>query len=183
MSIFRKLSLLAVLTFFCSLVWALTPAQLATLKAAIQAETDPAFVTARTFGQTSVMRDFYNAPSTFVVRRVTVLTKEIGPILNYVAVSNLSTINRDRATTFVTLNPDSFTPSADVETYWDSTFGGALGGQGQTTRDALSALWRRFATRAERLFATGTGTALAPGALVFSGALSDQDISAALELP
>lgn len=155
--------------------------QLQTLKAAILAETDPAFVLARTQGQTSVMRDFFNANSTFVVRKKLVNSKDIGPVLNYVAVSNLTTINRDRATTFVILNPDTFAPTADVEAYWDTTFAGALGGQGQATRDALVALWRRFATRFERLFATGTGTSVAPGAIVVEGPITDADIGAALE--
>jgi hypothetical protein len=115
-----------------------------------------------------------------VVRRTSVQSAEIGPILNYVAVSNLTTINRDRATTFVALNKDSFVPTADVESYWDTTFAGALGGQGQATRDALVALWRRFAKRGERLFATGTGTTVSPGALAYEGSISNGDIVAAL---
>jgi len=97
-------------------------------------------------------------------------------------VSSLTTANRDRATTFLMLNPENFEPTADVESYWDTTFGGALGGQGQATRDALVALWRRAATRGEALYATGTGTAIAPGVLVFEGTISDADISAALSL-
>jgi hypothetical protein len=160
----------------------LTPAQLQTLRTAIDAETDPAFVTARTLGQTPTMTAWFNAASTFVVRRKRVQSSEIGPVLNYVAVSNLTTGNRDRATTFLMLNPENFEPTADVESYWDSTFSGALGGQGQATRDALVALWRRAATRGEALYATGTGTAIAPGVLVFEGTISDADISAALSL-
>jgi hypothetical protein len=159
----------------------LTPAQLPTLKAAILAETDPAFVTARTNGQTPLMAAFFNDPSTFVVRRSRVMSSEIGPALNYVAVSNLTTLNRDRATTFVVLNPDSFAPTADVEAYFETTFNGALGGEGANTRATLQALWRRFARRGERLYATGTGTTQAPGALVFEGAITDADIGAALE--
>ena len=42
----------------------MTPQQLQALKAAILAETGRAFAQARTLGQTSVMRDFYNANST-----------------------------------------------------------------------------------------------------------------------
>jgi hypothetical protein len=160
----------------------MTPAQLQTLRTAIDAETDPAFVTARTLGQTSLMAGFYNSDSAFVVRRSRVASSEIGPVLNYVAVSSLTVANRDRATVFLTLNPESFQPTADVEAYWDSTFGGALGGQGQATRDALVALWRRAATRGEALYATGTGTAATPGTLVFEGTISDANIGAALEL-
>jgi hypothetical protein len=160
----------------------MTPAQLQTLRTAIDAETDAAFVTARTLGQTSVMAGFYNSDSAFIVRRKRVNSSEIGPVLNYVAVSSLTTANRDRATTFLFLNPQSFEPTPDIESYWDSTFSGALGGQGQATRDALSALWRRAATRGEALYATGTGTTATPGTLVFEGTISDANIGAALEL-
>lgn len=40
----------------------MTPTQLATLKAAILAETDPTFVGYRTNGQTTLMADWYNQP-------------------------------------------------------------------------------------------------------------------------
>ena len=181
MALTRRLFLTAALLLSCSLSWAvLTPAQLVTLKAAILAETDPAFVTLRNEGATGAMADFYNQPSTFVVRKNTIRSAEIGPVLNYVAVSSLTTANRDRATTFLLLNPVEFKPTADVESYWDTTFGGALGGQGQATRDALVALWRRFATKGERIFATGTGTTLAPGVLVFDGQITGDDISRAI---
>jgi hypothetical protein len=160
----------------------LTPAQLPTLKAAILAETDPAFVTARQQGAVGEMAAFYNQPSTFVVRRSSVMSSEIGPALNYVAVSNLTTANRDRMTTFVMLNSESFAATADIESYWETTFGGTLGGEGANTRAALQNLWRRFAKRGERLFATGTGTTLSPGALVYEGDISIDDVVQAINL-
>ena len=161
---------------------ALTPAQLATLKAAILA--DPALnaLPNTADGNVAIAAEL-NKASAFVVRKRSVPSKDVGPILNYVAVSNLTTANRDRATTFLTLNPDSFAPTADVESYWDTTFGGALGGQGQATRDALAALWRRVATRFEQLFATGTGTTVAPGALVVDGPVTAQEVESARNLP
>ena len=78
------------------------------------------------------------------------------------------------------MNPESFVPTADVESYWDTTFSGALGGQGQATRDALVALWRRFALRGEKLYATGTGTTVSPGSLVVEGSISNDNIVQAL---
>ena len=161
----------------------MTPSQLTTLKSAILAETDPAFVALRTAGAVGAMADWYNQPSTFVVRKPTVESSAIGPALNYVAVSNLTTANRDKATTFLTLNPLSFSPTADIESYWDTTFGGALGGEGANTRAALQSLWRRLATRGEKLFATGTGTTVAPGALVFEGSVTIDDVVQAINLP
>lgn len=160
----------------------LTTAQLQTLKAAIAAETNPEFVALRSAGATGAMADFYNADSTLIVRRTRVESAEVGPILNYVAVSNLTTANRDRATTFLTLNQSGFSPTSDVETYWDTTFGGALGGEGANTRAALLALWRRPATRGEALFATGAGTTANPGTLVFEGYISNTDIVGAINL-
>jgi hypothetical protein len=62
------------------------------------------------------------------------------------------------------------------------TFSGALGGQGQATRDALDALYRRTATRGERLYATGAGTTVSPGVLVYEGNISTGDITDARNL-
>ena len=161
----------------------LTTAQLATLKAPNQLETDPVCVGYRQQGATGAMADWLNVTSTFVVRRNRVAASEIGPTLNYVAVSSLTTANRDRATTFLLLNPDSFSPTSDIESYWDTTFGGALGGEGANTRAALQALWRRLATRGERIFATGTGSQASPGALTFEGLISNGDVVQAVNLP
>lgn len=50
---------------------------------------------------------------------------------------------------------------------------------GATQRASLLALAKRSATRAEKLFSTGTGTDLSPATLTFEGNLSFADISAA----
>jgi hypothetical protein len=162
----------------------LTTQQLATLKAAILAETDATFVALRAATDETGMAAWYNAPTSpaFIVWRRDVKTPEIGPVLNWVAVANLTTANRDRATTFVMLNPSQFNASADIAAYWDTTFGGSLGGEGANTRAALQALWRRTANRVERLFATGTGTDATPGFLGWEGIISAQDISDALRV-
>lgn len=156
---------------------ALVPSQYGALKAAILA--DPILAAQPLTGDgASFIAERMNEPSTFVVRRLLVNAYEIGPVLNYVAVASLTTANRDRATTFILLN-ESFAPTADIESYWDTTFSGALGGQGQATRDALMALWRRFATRVEALYATGVGTTNSPGALVFVGPVTYREVEAA----
>jgi hypothetical protein len=158
----------------------LTPAQLQTLKTAILAETDPELVAYRTNGQTGLIADWYNKPGTFIVWRSRVNTAEIGLVVNYEAVGAMTTANRDRIITFYTMNPEAFDPTADIRLFWDSTFSGALAGQGANTRAALQALWKRPATRAERLFATGVGTTATPGALVFVGEVSVANVDAAL---
>ena len=44
----------------------------------------------------------------------------------------------------------------------------------------VKTVMQRFATVAEALYATGTGTALTPGSLVFEGSISDAHIVTAL---
>lgn len=159
----------------------MTPAQLTTLKAAILAETDAGFVAMRAANNEQGMADWYNGASTFVAWKKRVNSSEIGPILNYVAVAALTVANRDRATVFLALNPESFAPTEDIASYWHSTFSGALGGQGANTQAALQALWRRIVKRGERLFCTGAGSDASPGTLGnFEGDITAQDISDAL---
>ena len=117
------------------------------------------------------------ATPAFVVWRSKVSTAEVGNAVNYIAVEAMTDANRGRITTFYTMNPQSFSPSrADVRSYWDNTFSGALGGQGQATRDALNALWRRNATIAEKVLASGTGTTASPATLGWEGSLNYSDV-------
>jgi len=161
----------------------LSTAQLPALKSAILAETDQTFAGYRANGQTPLMAAWFNEASTFVVFKSSETVAAVGQAVNYVAFEALTTANLEKINTFTRLNMQTFPPSkADVRSFWANVFSGALGGQGQATRDALEALWRRFAKRGEKLYATGTGTTLAPGALVFEGNITDADISAALAL-
>lgn len=163
---------------------ALTTEQLPTLKAAILAETDPTFVEYRSQGAVGAMADFYNQPSTFVVFKTSESLDAIGRTINYVAFEALTTANLEKLNTFKALNAITVVPArSDVRSFFGNVFSGALGGQGQATRDALEALWRRFAKRGERLYATGTGTTLAPGVLVYEGDVSIDNVVQALALP
>lgn len=142
---------------------ALTTEQLQTL--AIYVQNTPSLLATLTAGSDNVVTAALNAPSTFYAYRTYVQSGEVGAAVNYIAVEAMTDANRGRITTFYTMNPQGFDPRrADIRSYWDNTFSGALGGQGQATRDALNALWRRLLNNAERQFATGTGTTIAPGA-------------------
>lgn len=153
---------------------ALTPTQRTTVLAAVQA--DATANRYRTGGNVSALRGWLNGASTFVVYKTTESILAIGQTINYVAFEALTTANLEKINTFTRLNMQTCKPSrSDVRAFWANVFSGALGGQGQATRDALEALWRRFATNAERAFATGTGTTLAPGALVFEGTCDESD--------
>lgn len=161
----------------------LTSPQVATLKAALLAETDPTFVLYRTRGQNTLMAAWLNGPAapTFIVFKRRVTTTEVGAAVSYIAVEAMTDADRGKITTFYSMNPSVFDPSrADVRTYWANTFAGALGGQGQASRDALDALWRRQATELEVVFATGTGSTLSPGTLVVEGPITDTEVAAVL---
>lgn len=159
----------------------LTDADRAALKAHILASPDLAPLAAST--SIGPLRDALNATATpdFYVWRVAVMTTEIGEVISYVALASMTTANLDRVRTFIDLNPTDFDPSrADIRTYMADTFSGALGGQGQATRDALEAAYRRKATRAEQVLAVGTGSFASPAVAGFVGSVTDADIEQAL---
>lgn len=163
----------------------LTTTQLQTLKTNINTNTDPAFVQYRNNGQNNQMAAWYNVDSTFIVFKPTAPTDDLGDIVNYVAVAALTDANVNKLNLFYTLNPETFEPvRADERTYLADVFSGALGGQGQATRDALDAYYRRPALRGEQLYCTGTGTVAAPGALNATafGDMTDINIRDALAL-
>jgi len=156
----------------------MTPQQQATLKAYILADPALAAISSGPATDYNSIAIALNAASTFVLWRKSVTTAEVGNAVNYIAVEAMTDANRGRITTFYTMNPANFDPSrADMRSYWSNTFSGALGGQGQATRDALEALWRRNATVAEKTLATGTGTFASPGAPTFEGSVSISDVA------
>jgi hypothetical protein len=122
------------------------------------------------------------SPAFWVYRRA-IPSAEIGKKVNYVAVAAMTTANLQRVSDFLRLNISEFDGRDDVKTFLSDTFSGALGGQGQATRDALDLMLRRLATRFERIYATGTGSTAAPGTLVLEGPLSYQDVEQARALP
>jgi len=116
------------------------------------------------------------------------LTELIGKVINYVAYAAMTTANRGTLLGFLDLNRNTFDATKpDVREMLAADtaagiFSGTLGGQGATTRAALSAIMLRNAKRGERLYATGTGTTQSPGLLTFVGDITAQDISNAMNL-
>lgn len=159
----------------------LTTQQKATLKAFVEADpvlstyphnSDGAFAIADALGD--------NVVPDFIVYKSKVRTNDIGTAVNYIAVEAMTDANRVRITTFYSMNPVDFKPTADIRSYWANTFSGALGGQGATTRTALENLWKRKANVLEKLFAVGTGTDVAPAELVIEGTISYGEIVSAM---
>jgi hypothetical protein len=157
----------------------LTTAQLQTLKAAIAAETDPTFVTYRTNGQTGQMAGFYNGNSTFVVWRTNVSIRETGQVFDGAEWAGMTSANHTRLQTVAQYLMAYNAGVAGIRAMFNDIWSGA---GGTNTRASLLVLWKRFATKGERLYVTGTGTDVTPGLLVFEGSITDTDISAALAL-
>ena len=156
----------------------LTPAQLTVLRNAILAETDPELVALRAAGATGAMAEWYNRASTFVVWKTLVQNSEVGRAFVASGLSAMTSGNNDRLVSFALWNPEGVQPfRADHRQFFDDVFSPA---SGASTRAALLALWKRFATRAERLYATGTGSDAVPGQLVVEGALENEDVVRAL---
>lgn len=158
----------------------LTSAQLTTLKAAINAETDPAFVALRTAGSTGLMAEWYNVDSTFIVWKTRVSVEEVGDAIKSGAIVGLTSLKMQRLQLLTgDLSGGNINPSnADRRAGFDAIFDGV--GDEATTRTQLAVLWKRAATRGEKVFATGTGTTGTPGNLVYEGSITDTDIVRAL---
>jgi hypothetical protein len=162
----------------------LTPAQLTTLKAAILAETNPGFVTARTLGQTTVMRDFYNAEAVPAVQawRSSVPPEETDEITPWVAFDSLVAGKRESWNGAFLRFPRDYSKAA-VRKWITDTWGSATVGSNAET--IMRGAGLRNITRAENVLG-GTNTAstntVSSRKLSWEGALTDADISAALEL-
>ena len=154
----------------------LTAAQLVTLGAYIA--TVPAWVAMPSGPDTaSFIRDELNKDSAFIVFKRTEQTDKIGRSVSYIAIEAMTALNLDKAKMFYQMNPEVFEPvKADVRSFWANVLSGTLGGAGQASRDAMDALYRRPARDAERVFALGTGTTLAPGTLVFEGSVTYPEV-------
>lgn len=161
----------------------LTTAQLSTLKAAISAETTPAFVGYRNANDKSSMAAWYNGDSSpaYIVYKTNVAINEVGKKFNGTELAGVSSLNQTRLQTIGVFLAAGVNPSlADNRAFFDDVFSGA---GGTTTRANLLALWKRTATRFEKLYATGNGADLTPSTLVVEGQINGKTITAAMEAP
>lgn len=178
----------------------LTPAQLATLKAAIAAETDTTFAQYRTDGSTGMMAEWLNGDSTFVVWRTTTPTAQISDQITWANFTPADAADgsalwqtRALACQGKQFNVQNLLLAAqgsiasgltNVRAGWQDALtnipsgasGALLSAGWVTVRDTF----KRNARRVEKVFATGTGTQATPGSLVWEGALRDADVVLAL---
>lgn len=153
---------------------ALTPAQKVTLKAAIQADS-----TANSFytdGDLGGLAAYYNAPASpaFTVWKSLVPWPIVGDKINATELVGLTTGKLTQLQTLALISPTGINPSiTDRRDALDQIFSAA---SGTITRPALLILWKRLATRLEKVFATGTGSDASPATLVVEGTLSTSDL-------
>jgi len=156
----------------------LTTAQLQALKADIAADgvlnqlpqnSDGAFEVATAYNML--------ASPDFTVWKSKVTLAEVGANLDSSEVESLTTAENARMQTFSMYNPDGLMPSRpDHRAFFAGVFSGA---GGANTSAALLILWKRLATRSEKLFATGTGSDASPATLTVEGNISYQTVLAA----
>jgi hypothetical protein len=155
---------------------ALTTAQLATLKADILATPALNAKPNNSDGNLEIA-DAYNLPASpaFTVWRALVSIADTGQKFNGTELAGLTTGNQSRLQTIAQYLAGGYNAGlVDVRQMFNDIWSGA---GGTNTRANLLVLWKRLATRAEKLFATGTGSDVAPAVLSFEGQLSYQDVT------
>lgn len=158
---------------------ALTPAQLTILKTSIQADGTfgPIFNSASFNSDQAVdIANAYNlnASPAFTVWRTAVTIEATGQAFNGAELAGMTTGNQTRLQTIAQYLANGYNAGlADVRQMFNDIWSGA---GGTNTRANLLLLWKRLATRAEKLYAVGTGSDASPAVLGFEGAISYQDV-------
>lgn len=155
----------------------LTPAQLVTLKAAIAADPALAAIQQTPDGAFAV-KDALNLTATpaFIVWKSRVTQDEIMQNgFDWTRVDNL-TVGPARVWEWMfanaerSINPSKANVRAGIEAVWKGVAADLA------VRAAVYVHCKRNASRAEQLFATGTGTDAVPATMVFEGSLGYQDV-------
>jgi hypothetical protein len=152
----------------------LTPLQRAALKTAIQA--DPVANGLFVAGNLEGLAMYLNtaAAPAFTVWKPMVTITQVGDNIVATELAGLSALNSTRLQTIVGLSQSGFNPTlADRRAFFDDVFSGA---GGALTRAKLAILWKRLASRCERVFTTGTGSDVSPGVIVSEGPISSGEL-------
>lgn len=147
----------------------LTSAQKATLKAYILTQSD--LLAFYTPGDLSGLAGALNASAspTFTVWKTSVSLTQIGDKINGTELAGLTSLNVSRLQVIAQYSDMGVNPSlADRRQFFDDIFSGA---GGATTRAQLLVLWKRAATRFEKIFANGAGSDASPATIVVEGAI------------
>lgn len=157
---------------------ALTSAQLATLNAAINGNQTWAAYPQTSDGYTDLAATLNKtAAPAFIVWKSSVGIRETGQAFNGAEWAGMTTANHTRLQTVAQYLADGYNAAkADVRAMFNDIWSGA---GGANTRTALLALWKRSATEAEKLLASGTGSDAVPATLGYEGSISYQDVQQA----
>ena len=148
--------------------------QLTALNANILAAVDGPMVAARQAGATGEIANLYNlaASPSFTVWKTTVSLNDVGKVMDGSETANLTTANTSRLQVRAAYMVQGENPSVQsTRDFYDAVF--SLGG---VSRTAFAILWRRLATRGEKLFATGTGSDASPATPVFQGKVTNDEV-------
>jgi hypothetical protein len=157
---------------------ALLPSQYAALKAAILADPALAALPANEDGAFAIAAAFNsNATPDFWVYKTSVSNEAIGDAMNGTEIAGLLNLPMQRLQVLAAYSGGTQNPSrADRRAAFDQVFSGAGGAM---TRASLAVLWRRLATRAEKLYATGAGSTGSPATMTFEGSLTFAEVLSA----
>ena len=148
----------------------LTTAQTATVKAFILADATLGPKTSGPGTDYGFIADSMSsiAAPAFIVWKSNVSIGAVGDNFVGTELAGLTAANQTRLQTIAQFSPNGIDPSlADRRAFFDDIFSSAA-----ATRAKLLALWKRSATRIEKVLATGTGSDAAPATMVYEGGVS-----------
>lgn len=175
----------------------LNTAQIAQLKTAMAAETDPAFVQARTDGNSQAMADFFNsaAPVDFIVWNSATQVQAVFDAISWASLTpadapdgtglftnralacqakqfNIQILLQGRTA----IDANKANVRQGLRDALQNVPAGAAGALLDAGWTPVKAALTRKATRAEKLITSGTATVANPVSLVFDGMVTDQDV-------
>jgi hypothetical protein len=158
---------------------ALTPAQLATLKAAILADATLNAFPNTGDGNFDMAAQKLNVVATpaFIVWKGNVTVTQTGQSFNGTELAGLTTGNQSRLQTIAQYFTTGYNAGlADVRQMFNDIWSGA---GGANTRTNLLVLWKRSALLGEKILATGTGSDASPATMGYEGNISPTDVASA----
>lgn len=162
----------------------LTPTQLATLKAAILAETDPTFVTYRTNGQTPLMAEWLNAAASpeVLAWRKGVPPQDSDEATPWVNFDNITQVGKRDSYVHAFMRYSRDYTKASIRKWITDVWGNASAGSDAAA--ILLGAGQRPITRVEAILGgstTATTNSVSGLKLDWEGPVTDRDIGAALE--
>ena len=158
---------------------ALTPAQYATLKAAILADATLNAYPNTSDGNYDLCQQKLNvlASPVFVVWKGNVSILATGQAFNGTEWAGMTSGNHTRLQSVAQyLSAGYNAANSSIRAMFDDIWSGA---GGANTRAALLALWKRSALLGEKLLSTGTGSDAAPATMGYEGNISPADVQIA----